>query len=167
MRPNSKILETITRRVEARSYARDADGLRAIIAAAEDGLQLARDALADLAPEAVRSEPRTPTDLDSKREETEQARYERKILEEMEKQDASKLYGAIMAQGGIRVSTEDLREEYRNVPPSYRRPDGMPGDQMAEHLATHLPELGIQSENDLLAYFAERTTKARNRRAAA
>jgi hypothetical protein len=171
MRPNTKILETISRRVEARATAQDANGLRAIIAAAENGLQLAKDALAELEPDptpaSVTEHPKpSPDVLADKREEIEREKYEKRILEQMQRDDASKLYGAIMAQGGIRVSTEDLREEYRNIPKSYRRPDGLPGDQMAEHLATHLPELGITSENELLAYFSERTIRARNDRAA-
>lgn len=119
-----------------------------------------------LVPPPITEQPRPPeSNLESKGEQAERERYERKIVAEMEKADTSKLYQAIKEQGGITPSCSDLREEYRNVPPCYRNPQGLFGDVMAEHLAAHLPELGIRSENDLLQFFADRSTQARNRRA--
>lgn len=175
IKPNARILQHITNRIEARTAATDPAGLRAIIAACENGLELARAALEGMdpnpAPQPVTTQPETPdstpANLNQRREESEQEKYERKILEEMERADTSKLYGAIREQGGIHPSSSDLAEEYRVVPPCYRNPQGMFGDVMAEHLATHMPELGIQDENDLLQFFADRSTRSRNRHAAA
>lgn len=189
MQPNTRILETITNRTQARATANDADGLRAIIAAAERGRELAAKALAslDLDPDTPdagtptsntvnqvgASEPSPLASIAAEHSEAgtpatpskpidEQAR----ILRKLEEAAASDLYAEVMAQGGIRPSTPDLREEYRAVPPSYRRPDGMPGDQMAEHLQANRPELGVTDENSLLAFFESRRIRARNQRAA-
>lgn len=88
-----------------------------------------------------------------------QEKMERQLLEQLEKADTKKLFGAIMEQGGIRPSSDDLAEEYRSIPKSYRRKDGMPGDQMADYLKTYYPELGVEDENDLLDFFYTRSMK--------
>lgn len=183
MQPNAKVLEVICNRTDARAAAADADGLRALILAAERGRELAAAALAKL---DAASTPSSATEQHSAAipkpvladlaaensneqpdaDELKRQRVEARILEAMERADTSKLYAAVMEQGGIRPSTPDLAEEYREIPPSYRRPDGLPGDEMAEHLAVHMPELGIRDERDLLAFFADRRRKARHDRAA-
>lgn len=81
--------------------------------------------------------------------------------------ETSSLFSYIIEQGGIRPSSEDLREEYREIPPTYRRPDGVPGDEMADLLATDRPELGIETERDLLEFFETRRRQARHARATA
>lgn len=184
MQPNPKVLEVIRNRTDARAAVKDADGLRALILAAEQGRELAAAALAEITADgstpaptgsAARAMP-TPAALadlaaehDAERPDPEEMRKQRaeaRIVAEMERADTSKLYAAILEQGGIRPSTPDLAEEYRAIPPSYRRPDGMAGDQMAEHLSVHMPELGIQDERDLLAFFADRRRRAYHKRAA-
>lgn len=186
MQPNPKVLEVIRNRTDARAAVQDADGLRALILAAEQGRELAAAALAKLdadattpadASSATRAMP-TPAVLAdlaaehseaSERPDPEDLRKQRaeaRILAEMQRADTSKLYAAVLEQGGIRPSTADLAEEYRAIPPSYRRPDGMAGDQMAEHLSVHMPELGIREERDLLAFFADRRRRAYHKRAA-
>ena len=86
-------------------------------------------------------------------EQKRQRKMEEALLRQMEKADRSKLYNAIMEQGGIKTR-DDLREEYRAIPNNLKRKDGMAGDEMAEYLGTYYQELGIYSENDLLDYFA-------------
>jgi len=88
-------------------------------------------------------------------EEREQRQYEAKILREMEKQERADVYRAITDAGGIQTR-QDLREEYREIPNRFIRRDGLPGDELADYLGTYYPELGIESENDLLQYFANR-----------
>ena len=73
----------------------------------------------------------------------------------MEKQERSEVHTAITDAGGIQTR-EELREEYREIPNTFIRRDGLPGDEMADYLKTYYPELGIESENDLLQYFANR-----------
>lgn len=213
MQPNAKVMQTIAHRVEARAVAADADGLRALILAAERGRELAAAALAEITGDEVEvpsalaereaevredaldlarrrvnlygevrqqveakiaaEKPGVLADLaaehDAERPDPEEIRKQRaeaRIVAEMERADTSKLYAAILEQGGIRPSTADLAEEYRAIPPSYRRPDGMAGDEMAEHLSVHMPELGIRDERDLLAFFADRRRRAYHKRAA-
>lgn len=149
MEANQKILTTIKNRTEARGQAADVEGLLAIIEAAEIGLQHARQTLNLVAP-----------DHESQQREREESRMRR----EMAKAESSALYRAIMDQGGISLSSEDVREEYRSVPKSYRRKDGLPGDVVAEHLASNHPEFGITDENSLLQYFANRASRRQNER---
>ena len=59
-----------------------------------------------------------------------------------------------MDAGGIKTS-DDLREEYREIANTFKRRDGLPGDEMAEYLSVYHAEFGIQSENDLLDFFAD------------
>jgi hypothetical protein len=61
----------------------------------------------------------------------------------------SELYEAIMQAGGI-STRDDLREEYRQIPNTYKRKDGLRGDEMAEHLAVHYPHFNITDENSLI-----------------
>ncbi len=86
-------------------------------------------------------------------EQKRQRKMEEALLRKMEQEDRSKLYQAVMEQGGIKSSNE-LREEYRAIPNNLKRKDGLAGDQMAEYLGTYYQELGIYNENDLLDYFA-------------
>lgn len=88
-------------------------------------------------------------------EERRQRKMEEKILREMEAADRAALTSAIMDQGGIQTRS-DLAEEYRAIPNTFKRKDGLPGDEMADYLAMYYPELGIESENDLLVYFSDR-----------
>lgn len=146
MAPNEKILRAISNRAEARAQAADVDGLLAIIEACEQGLELARRNLAVIAPNY---------------EAEQQEREERRLRSEMEKQERSNLYRAVMDCGGIALSSDDVREEYRAIPPSYRRRDGVGGDVVAEHLASNHPEFGITDENALLQYFVNRAASDR------
>jgi hypothetical protein len=78
---------------------------------------------------------------------------EAKLLRDMERADRAKLYKAIMDQGGLK-SRAELREEYAGIPNTYKRKDGLAGDELADHLAICYPELGIESERDLIDYLA-------------
>jgi hypothetical protein len=86
-------------------------------------------------------------------EERRQRQYEERLIRQMEKAERSRLYAVIMEQGGIQTR-DDLREEYREIPNNFKRRDGMPGDEMADYLKTYYAEFGIETENDLLDYFA-------------
>ena len=86
-------------------------------------------------------------------DEKRQRKMEEALLRKMEREDRSKLYSAITDVGGIKTSDE-LREEYRQIPNNLKRKDGMSGDEMAEYLATYFEELGIYDERDLIDYFA-------------
>ncbi len=78
---------------------------------------------------------------------------EARLIRDMERADRRKVYRAIQDQGGLKTR-DDLREEYAGIPNTYKRRDGLPGDEMADHLARYYPELGIESENDLIDYLA-------------
>lgn len=86
------------------------------------------------------------------KEDKQRKRMEDALLRKMEKEDRSTLHNAIMEQGGIRTSDE-LREEYRQIPNNLKRKDGMAGDEMADYLKTYYQELGIETERDLIDYF--------------
>lgn len=95
------------------------------------------------------AEPETP-------EERRQRKYEERLLKEMEKADRAKLYSAIRDTGGI-DPTPGLKEEYKTIPDAYGGGGkGLPGDAMAEYLNTYFPELGIETERDLLDYFSDK-----------
>jgi hypothetical protein len=83
----------------------------------------------------------------------EQRRYEEKLLRDAEKADRSKLHGAIIDAGGLKTR-DALREEYREIPNTFKRRDGLAGDEMAEYLGMYYPELGIEDERDLIDYLA-------------
>ena len=87
-------------------------------------------------------------------EQKQQRKMEEALLRKMEKEDRSKLYNAIMEQGGIKTS-DKLREEYRQIPNNLKRKDGMAGDEMADYLKTYYQELGIHDERDLIDFFEE------------
>lgn len=70
-------------------------------------------------------------------------------MDEAEKADKSELYQVIMDEGGI-STRDDLREEYRLIPNTYKRKDGLRGDDMADVLSQVYPQFGIHSENDLI-----------------
>lgn len=83
-------------------------------------------------------------------------------------QETRDLFAYVMTYGGIRPSTDDLAAEYaENVPPSYRRRDGMRGDELADQIRRDRPEYRIENENDLLEYFGARRRAARDARATA
>lgn len=86
-------------------------------------------------------------------EDKEREKHEAKVLREMEYNERGRLHDIVLAEGGIRTS-DALREEYRQIPNTYKRRDGMAGDDMAAILAESHPEFGIESENDLLDFFA-------------
>ena len=87
------------------------------------------------------------------KEDLQRSRMEAKLLADMEKADRQKVYRAIQEQGGLKTR-EDLREEYAGIPNTFKRRDGLAGDDMADHLARFYPELGIESERDLIDYLA-------------
>ena len=87
------------------------------------------------------------------KEDLARGRLEAKLIADMEKADRQKVYRAIQDQGGLKTRP-DLREEYAGIPNTFKRKDGLPGDEMADHLATYYPELGIESERDLITYLA-------------
>lgn len=82
-----------------------------------------------------------------------QERMEQALIRKMEKEDRARVYAIIVEQGGLKTRPE-LREEYAAVPNVYKRRDGMDGDELADVLARNYPELGIESENDLLDFLA-------------
>ena len=83
-------------------------------------------------------------------------RYEARVKASDVSAETSDLFRYVMDNGGIRPSSDDLAEEYREIPNAYRRRDGRRGDEMADQLASDRPELGIRSERDLLEFFAAR-----------
>lgn len=87
------------------------------------------------------------------KEDQRREREEAQVLKQMEKEERGKLHTIIRDAGGIKTR-DDLREEYRGIPNNFKRKDGMPGDEMAEYLGMYFPELGIESERDLIDYFA-------------
>lgn len=93
-----------------------------------------------------------PNEKKSK-EDQQRERYEERMLRAMEKAERSRLFSAIRDAGGLQTRA-DLREEYADIPNTYKRRDGLPGDEMADHLATYFPEFGIESERDLIDFLA-------------
>lgn len=93
------------------------------------------------------------------------------LPEEVEKWQARELRGAATADpsvfdivvkeaGGLKAhGGDDLREEYSEVPPVFRRKDGLPGDELADYLATHHPGLGVRDERGLLELLKRRRRK--------
>ncbi len=87
------------------------------------------------------------------KEQLQQERMERQIIARMEKADRARVYAAIQEQGGLKTN-DSLREEYAGIPNTFKRKDGLAGDEMADHLATYYPELDIRDERDLIDYLA-------------
>ena len=87
------------------------------------------------------------------KEDKQRERQESQLLKKMEREERSRLYSVFQEVGGLKTRA-DLKEEYRAIPNNLKRTDGLPGDEMAEYLATYYPEFGIESENDLLDFFA-------------
>lgn len=81
--------------------------------------------------------------------------YQNRVMRQMETQERGDLNRAIMEAGGIQTS-DTLREEYQAIPDTFKRRDGLSGDVMADYLFNHHPELGIETEDDLIQYFADR-----------
>lgn len=86
-------------------------------------------------------------------EERQQEKYEAKILRDLEKAERSRAYAIVQEAGGLRTR-DDLREEYSEIPNTYKRRDGTPGDEMAEYFKTYYPEFGIEDERDLIDFLA-------------
>ncbi len=86
-------------------------------------------------------------------EEAQRARLEAKLVREAEKAERSRLYQVIMEQGGLKTRA-DLREEYAEVPNTYKRKDGLAGDELADYLKTYYAEFDIEDERDLLQRLA-------------
>lgn len=80
-------------------------------------------------------------------------RYQDREIRAAQQRERGRAFRAIMEQGGLKTNTA-LSEEYRGIPNTYKRKDGMAGDEMADHLARFYPELGIESERDLIDFFA-------------
>lgn len=94
------------------------------------------------------------SDEDEDEDAAERQKYEDRLMREMEKAEKGALMNAIKEAGGLQTR-DDLREEYRQIPNTYKRTDGIPGDEMAEYLSMYYPEFGIEDERDLIDYFAE------------
>jgi hypothetical protein len=86
-------------------------------------------------------------------EERQQEKYEAQIVRELEREERSRVYSIVQEAGGLQTR-DDLREEYREIPNTFKRRDGLPGDEMAEYLATYYPEFGIEDERDLIDFLA-------------
>ncbi len=120
----------------------DRGALRAILAAAGEDCEEDDPFAEDFGEDEEKSE-----------EDRERERYEERLIREQEKSERGRLYRAIMEQGGLRTR-EDLREEYAGIPNTLKRRDGMAGDDLADHLARHHAEFGIESERDLIDFLA-------------
>lgn len=105
-----------------------------------------RSALADLYDED--DEPEVKSKEDKKRE-----RYESQQIRALEKAERSRLNSALMEAGGLKTRA-DLREEYAGIPNTFKRKDGLAGDEMAEYLGMYYPEFGIEDERDLIDFLA-------------
>jgi hypothetical protein len=92
--------------------------------------------------------------LDPAAEDRERRRYQQQVLREA-KEAGTSLYQAVMEAGGIKMR-DDLREEERAIPLAYRKSDGLPGDEMSDHLRRHHPELGITTERELIDALSRR-----------
>jgi hypothetical protein len=86
-------------------------------------------------------------------EDKEQARYEARQLAALEKAERSRVYGIVQEAGGLKTR-DDLREEYAEIPNTFKRKDGIDGDEMADYLKTYYPEFGIEDERDLVDFLA-------------
>ncbi len=167
MNPTAKITAAIDRRREARLQARDAEGLRALYVAATLGAESVAAAYLELTGKPITEPAEVPAPVADPEEEA-RKRYEARLIREADKRERSELFRLIQAAGGIRPSTDDLATEYAIcIPPTYRSPDGMRGDELADELARCAPQLGITDERSLLAYFGDRRVRDRNARAAA
>lgn len=82
-----------------------------------------------------------------------EAKHEAGLLKKLEKEERSRFHSIIHEAGGIKTRP-DLREEYSQVPNTFKRKDGLPGDEMAEYIAMYYPEFGIEDERDLIDYLA-------------
>lgn len=80
-------------------------------------------------------------------------RYELRQMRALEKQERSRVHSIVMEAGGLRTR-DDLREEYSEIPNTFKRRDGLPGDEMADYFKEYYPELGIEDERDLIDFLA-------------
>lgn len=86
---------------------------------------------------------------------SQQQKREEKMIRDMEKAERSRTFKAVMDNGGLKTN-DALREEYAGIPNTYKRRDGMAGDEMAEMFSMYYPELGIESERDLIDFLVGR-----------
>lgn len=94
------------------------------------------------------------------KDERDRERYEASALREMEYNERSRLHDVILNEiGGIKTS-DSLREEYRQIPNNVKRKEGFSGDDVAMILANDYSEFGIESERDLIDFYANDYRKA-------
>lgn len=87
------------------------------------------------------------------KEDAEREKYEARLLRDLEKAERGRVYSAVIEAGGLQTR-DDLREEYSEIPNTFKRRDGLPGDEMAEYLSMYYPEFGIEDERDLIDFLA-------------
>lgn len=87
------------------------------------------------------------------KEERQRQRYEEKLVRQQEKAERSRLRNIVLDAGGLQTR-DDLREEYRGIPNTLKRRDGLAGDEMADYLKTYYAEFGIEDERDLIDFLA-------------
>lgn len=84
---------------------------------------------------------------------TKESRYEARLLKQAAKAERSRLHSIILEAGGLKTNNA-LREEYSGIPNTFKRRDGLLGDEVADYLNTYYQEFGIQNERDLIDYLA-------------
>lgn len=87
------------------------------------------------------------------KEDKQRERYESQQIRALEKAERGRLNSAVMEAGGLKTRV-DLREEYAGIPNTFKRKDGLAGDEMAEYLGRYYPEFGIEDERDLIDFLA-------------
>lgn len=80
-------------------------------------------------------------------------KYEAKMVRDLERAERSRVYSIIQELGGLKTR-DDLREEYAGIPNTFKRRDGLAGDDLADHFANYYPEFGIEDERDLIDFLA-------------
>jgi hypothetical protein len=87
------------------------------------------------------------------KEDKQREKYEAKQIAALEKAERSRVHSVVMEAGGLKTRA-DLREEYRGIPNTFKRKDGLPGDEMADYFSRFYPEFGIEDERDLIDFLA-------------
>lgn len=88
------------------------------------------------------------------------ARWQARELREAEASEPSVFDIVVTEAGGLKAhDDDDLRGEYSEIPPVFRRKDGLPGDELADYLAAHHPGLGVRDERDLIELLKRRRRK--------
>lgn len=88
------------------------------------------------------------------KEDREREKYEASVLREMEYNERGRLHDIILNEYGGIKTPDSLREEYRQIPNNVKRRDGFTGDDVAAMIANDYPEFGIESERDLIDFYA-------------